>query len=85
MTDKNLFAYCDNNPVVRVDLDRECWNDIAGAVIGEGSATVGPAGVSLVGSGVGKAVEKVEGEVATKALAKMPKSKLKATVTYIKP
>ena len=26
LTDKNLFAYCDNNPVARVDGDGEFWN-----------------------------------------------------------
>lgn len=33
--DKNLYAYCDNNPVVRVDLNGEIWVNVAiGAVIG---------------------------------------------------
>ena len=26
LTDKNLYAYCDNNPVMRVDEDGEFWN-----------------------------------------------------------
>jgi RHS repeat-associated protein len=34
LTDKNLYAYCDNNPVMRVDEDGEFWNIAAGAVIG---------------------------------------------------
>ena len=34
LTDKNLYAYCDNNPVMRVDEDGEFWHIIAGAVIG---------------------------------------------------
>jgi len=25
VTDKNLFAYCDNNPIVRVDENGEFW------------------------------------------------------------
>lgn len=29
MTGKNLFAYCDNNPVVRIDHGGECWEAIA--------------------------------------------------------
>ena len=33
MYDKNLFAYCDNNPVVRIDDDGECWV-LLGALIG---------------------------------------------------
>ena len=38
LTDKNLFAYCDNNPVMRTDEDGEFWNVLIGGVIG---ATVG--------------------------------------------
>lgn len=34
LTDKNYFAYCDNNPVTRIDDDGEVWHIIAGAVIG---------------------------------------------------
>ncbi len=34
LTDKNLYAYCDNNPVTRVDGDGEFWHIIAGAAIG---------------------------------------------------
>ena len=31
LTDKNLFAYCDNNPIMRTDEDGEAWNALAGA------------------------------------------------------
>ena len=34
LTDKNLYAYCDNNPVMREDKGGQFWNIIAGAVIG---------------------------------------------------
>ena len=34
LTDKNLFAYCDNNPITRIDEDGEFWNVVAGAVVG---------------------------------------------------
>ena len=34
LTDKNLFAYCDNNPVMRKDGGGEFWTVLAGAVIG---------------------------------------------------
>ena len=34
LTDKNLFSYCDNNPVMRTDEDGEFWHIIAGGVIG---------------------------------------------------
>ena len=32
--DKNLFAYCDNNPIARVDYDGRFWNTVFGTVIG---------------------------------------------------
>lgn len=34
LTDKNLFAYCDNNPVVREDKDGQFWNFVIGATVG---------------------------------------------------
>ena len=34
LTDKNLFAYCDNNPVMRGDPDGEFWNYVIGGVVG---------------------------------------------------
>ena len=34
LTDKNYFAYCDNNPVSRTDGEGTIWHIVAGAVIG---------------------------------------------------
>jgi RHS repeat-associated protein len=34
MGDKNLYAYCDNNPVMRADASGEVWHVAAGAGIG---------------------------------------------------
>ena len=34
LTDKNLYAYCDNNPVVRVDSDGMFWNFVIGGIVG---------------------------------------------------
>ena len=34
LTDKNLYAYCDNNPVSRADDGGEFWNIVIGAVVG---------------------------------------------------
>lgn len=28
LTDKNLYVYCDNNPVVRVDHDGQFWETV---------------------------------------------------------
>ena len=44
LSDKNLFVYCDNNPVMRKDEDGEFWNILIGAAVG---FVVG-AGVSIV-------------------------------------
>jgi len=34
LTDKNLFAYCDNNPITRTDDGGEFWHVLAGAAVG---------------------------------------------------
>ena len=34
LTDKNLYAYCDNNPVMRIDDGGEFWNYVIGGAIG---------------------------------------------------
>ena len=34
MYDKNLFAYCDNNPVARVDDGGEFWHIVVGGLVG---------------------------------------------------
>ena len=34
LTDKNLIAYCDNNPITRADDDGECWHLLIGAGVG---------------------------------------------------
>lgn len=32
--DKNLFAYCDNNPITRTDANGDCWHVAIGAAVG---------------------------------------------------
>ncbi len=34
LTDKNLYAYCDNNPITRIDNGGEFWRILAGSIIG---------------------------------------------------
>ena len=34
LTDKNLYAYCDNNPVVRGDDGGEFWHIVVGGIVG---------------------------------------------------
>ncbi|MBR0577473.1 RHS repeat-associated core domain-containing protein, partial [Proteiniclasticum sp. BAD-10] len=40
LTDKNLFAYCDNNPIMRTDEEGDCWIAIGAIVGGVIGATV---------------------------------------------
>ena len=40
LTDKNLYAYCDNNPVMRVDECGEFWNYVIGGIVGGISGAV---------------------------------------------
>ena len=49
LTDKNLYAYCDNNPVMRVDSDGEFWNTVIGALSG---AIIGGISAALFGTDV---------------------------------
>lgn len=34
LTDKNLYAYCDNNPVCRIDIGGKLWFPVFGAFVG---------------------------------------------------
>ena len=34
LTDKNLFAYCDNNPIMRADNGGDFWHILIGAAVG---------------------------------------------------
>ena len=49
LTDKNLYAYCDNNPIMRKDDGGEFWNTIIGAVVG---ATWGGLSAVLFGTDI---------------------------------
>ena len=53
LTDKNLYAYCDNNPIMRVDEDGEFWNWVIGGIVGGlvggiVAAATGGGGVEIV-------------------------------------
>ena len=50
LTDKNLFSYCDNNPVTREDDGGELWNVVVGAVVGGVLGSVGEV-ISQVATG----------------------------------
>ena len=58
LTDKNLFTYCDNNPIIRADQSGAFWHIVAGA-----------AGGALIG-GIGKVISNaIEGKPLTDGLA----------------
>ena len=83
LTDKNLYAYCDNNPVMRTDSDGDFWQILGGAAIGvvnqlaadlissviNGELAFSPAS-SYIGAAVGGAVG-----------ALIPSNALKSVVT----
>ena len=50
LTDKNLFAYCDNNPITRMDADGEFWNIVIGAAVGAVVGAVASAVTQLIGN-----------------------------------
>ena len=41
LTNKNLYAYCDNNPISREDEDGDIWNIVIGAAVGAVAGLVG--------------------------------------------
>ena len=41
LTDKNLYSYCDNNPVTRADYSGAFWNLVVGAAVGAVAGVVG--------------------------------------------
>lgn len=43
LADKNLYAYCDNNPVIRADNGGELWHLVIGAGVGFAVGFVGSA------------------------------------------
>jgi RHS repeat-associated protein len=77
MGDKNLYAYCDNNPISRADKGGEIWNFVIGAAIGAGieiasqvitsgkitnwKAVGLSAAMGTIGGGAASAVSKVAG------------------------
>ena len=58
----NMFAYCENNPVMRSDEDGEFWNVVVGALVGRlvsaaeniasGFATMCKSALDKVGKGL---------------------------------
>ena len=60
-TSLNLFAYCGNNPVSRIDNNGDIWNVVAGAVIG-GLTAAFPGSSSLISAGI-SAIESINSDI----------------------
>ena len=56
LTDKNLFAYCDNNPIIRVDTGGEFWNVIIGAAVGAVAGVAGQLVSDIITTGLNRKV-----------------------------
>lgn len=55
--DKNLYAYCDNNPVMRIDSSGAVWHLAVGAVVGVATQFVADVGIGLAtGSSFGEVI-----------------------------
>ena len=53
--DKNLYSYCDNNPVARADSDGEWWHLAVGAAVGVVTQFIADVGIGLAtGSSFGE-------------------------------
>ena len=52
LTDKNLYAYCDNNPVMRVDYGGEFRNVLVGGLVGAGVSFVSAVVSEFFGDGL---------------------------------
>ena len=80
--DKNLYAYCDNNPITRMDTDGEFWGFIGAAVgvlVGGISGAIGGKGANAKGlsavyksasSSVKRELRRANVNYATKQIAK---------------
>ena len=91
LTDKNLFSYCDNNPVMRTDEDGEFWNYIIGGVIGAVAGGLVAAISSYKETGsvnvqkvlIGAAGGAISGVIAASGLGILAQAALSATVSGV--
>ena len=54
LTNKNLYAYCDNNPISREDDEGDIWNIVIGAAVGAVAGLVG----QIVSDGITSAMNR---------------------------
>ena len=70
LTDKNLYAYCDNNPISRIDRGGEFWNYVIGGFVGGivGGISAAANGEDVLGIVVGAVSGVASGVVAASGL-----------------
>ena len=85
LTDKNLYAYCDNNPVMRVDGDGEFWNYIIGGVVGAvaGGITAALNGEDAIGIIISSLSGAASGVVAASGLGLIAQAGVSAGISAI--
>ena len=59
ISDKNLFAYCDNNPVIRKDTGGQYWHLVIGGIVG--GAIAGISSALSGGDGIDIAISVIAG------------------------
>ena len=83
LTDKNLYAYCDNNPVIRTDRGGEFWNyvigGLAGAIVGATVAAVN--GEDIAGIAIGALSGAASGVVAASGLGFVAQAGISAGIS----
>ena len=85
LTDKNLYAYCDNNPVMRVDHSGEFWNFIIGGVVGAvvGGVVAALNGEDAVGIVIGAIAGGASGVVAASGLGLLAQASISAGISAV--
>ncbi len=91
LTDKNLYAYCDNNPTTRKDDGGEFWNIIIGAAVGAVFSAVTTAIDSYVNTGsidwgkvgISAAVGAVSGGIAATGFGTIAQASVSAIASMV--
>ena len=85
LTDKNLYSYCDNNPVMRVDYDGEFWNFVIGGVVGGiiGGVCAALSGEDIAGIAIAAVAGIASGVVAASGLGMLAQAGISAGISIL--
>lgn len=83
LTDKNPYAYCDDNPVMRADNGGEFWNFIIGGVVGAvvGGVVAALNGEDTAGIVIGALAGAASGVVAASGLGLIAQAGISAAIS----